>query len=108
MERQARPEDDRRRERERHPLPAGELERGQHERHQWGGEERSRDEAHGPGRRFVAQTRRRSGAVPDRRDRADQIVELDEGGVEAHAGRLRREVDRCVDAVELVELPLDT
>ena len=65
------------------------------------------DEPHGPGRRVVPKARRRSGAVPDRRDRADQVVELDPCRVEAHAGGLGREVDRRVDAVELVELPLD-
>ena len=113
MERPAAPEDDRRRELEREPLPAVELERRDHREREHRQRQRSGDEQSEAERRgrilllrdgLVARER---GLVAGRLDRRDQLLRRDRVRVELDRGTLGRVVDRRGDAVELVQLLLD-
>ena len=111
MEAVSGPQHDGRREREREPFPAVELERRDHrERRQRDGQS-GRDGEPGAqrmgailGRRGV---RRRARAVAGRLDRADEIGDRDAAGVVRDGDLLGRVVDGRVDPFELVQLPLD-
>ena len=111
MEVEAGPEDDRRRESEREPLPAAELERRDHGEHDERRGERCRDDEPPPHRvgavDGLSGLGRERRAIPGRFDRSEEIRHIDPRRVERHRALLGREVDGRVDAVELVELPLD-
>ena len=109
-------EDDRRRQDERDPLPAGELQRRHHREQRDGHRQDERDDepTRQNGERLVAVRRafarvrraREARAVAGRLDGADELVDRT-GGIAAHGRLLGGEVDRRLDALELVELLLD-
>ncbi len=111
MEAEAGPEDDGRRERERDPLPAVELERRDHREQDERSRQRGRDHQPAPhGARAIRRgtpLRRERGLVPGGLDRADEIRNGHTAGVEANRRVLGRVVDRRLHPVELVQLPLD-
>ena len=104
------PEDHRCREHERDPLPARELERREHREQRERDGERDRDDEpqrERAGRLLVPMPRlRRARVVARGLDDADELVDRD-GRVVAHGRLLGREVHGRVDALQLVELPLD-
>ena len=115
----ARPEHDRRGQLQRQPLPVLELQRLDHrEQQDRQRERRSEDQAPAQRRRSgsasSAAHRRpprrppgRSGRVAGLANRLDQLLRLDPLGVEADRRPLGGEVDRRLDAVDLVEALLD-
>jgi hypothetical protein len=117
VERPAGPEDDGRRQRERQPLPAGELQRRhqlqQRQRHSQDGGADEPAPQHPQSLVRLARLRdvggcaRQRGAVADRLDRPDQLLEFDPRGIEFDRSLLGRVVDARLDAVEPVQLPLD-
>ena len=111
MEIEARPEDDGRREGERKPLPAREVERREHrERDERRREGDGDDESPAHGSDAVgglARLGREKRPVPGRLDGLEQSVHADAARVVAHGGGLGREVHRGGDAVDLVQLSLD-
>ena len=111
MEAPAAPEHDGRREHEREPLPAVELQWRDHcERRQRRREHSGDDQPQAKltsGVLGLGSIRFKAGPVAGRLDRAHQVLERGAGRVEADRGLLGREVDRGFDAFELVELPLD-
>ena len=106
------PEDDGRREHERKPFPALELERRDHrERRQRNGQRDRDGEPHAQRARAIlgsAASARRASVVAGRLDRPDEIRDRDAVGVVADGRLLGRVVDRRLDPFELVQLPLDT
>ena len=112
------PEHDRRRQPQRKPLPARELKlRHQLQQRQRHGQHGGADEPapqHAQSIVRLARLRdvggrpRQRGAVADRLDRPDQPLELDSRGIELDRSLLGRIVDARLDAVELVQLPLDS
>ena len=111
VEIEARPEDDGRREDEREPLPAREVERREHrERDERRGEDDGDDESPAYGSDGVgglARLGREERPVPGRLDGIEEVADADPAGVVAHGGGLGREVHGRVDAVEVVQLSLD-
>ena len=114
-------EDDRRREGERDPLPAREAQRRHHrqQRDRQGQHDREPEPPREHGDRLVVMVvpaglamrsaggrRGRVRVVAGRLDRADELVDGD-GRVAVDGRLLGREVDRRLDAVELVQLLLD-
>ena len=111
MEVEARPEDDRCRERKGEPFPALELERHDHRKDdERRGQHRRDDEPPANGVGTIdggPRLGRRHRVVAGRLHRAEQIGDGHALRIEANGGLLGRIVHRGVDPVELVELALD-
>jgi hypothetical protein len=108
------PEDDRRRELEREPLPVPELERRNHPHEQNRQRQHGRDDqpAAERSRRIVLRggsnlRLRQARGVADLLDGIDKRVGRHARGIELDGRLLRRVVHRRGDAFELVQLPLD-
>ena len=111
MEVEACPEDDRCREREREPLPAVELKRGDHGKNDERRRESGRDDEALSNRvraiRGAGRLARQCRVVAGCFDRTEQIGYGHAPRVEPYRRLLGRVVDGRLDAVELVELALD-